>query len=220
MKRNAMLLGAVVLSMFAGVASASVVSKDLGTAVPPVSVGPYFMNKFDQTAQPANGTSVASIPGFAGGTSVGTSPNATKQTIGAGWATWSNGYTGAVFVYTGTTATLTLPAGSHAFYLYAEPQQFQNFNITVTPSVGAPISVTVNGQGGANGYAFYTTANETLNTVKVTTADPTGFAVGEFAINNGPAVFLDIPTLDPAMLIALAVLLLGAGAWIYRRNRA
>jgi hypothetical protein len=30
----------------------------------------------------------------------------------------------------------------------------------------------------------------------------------------------NIPTLDPAMLIALAVLLLGAGVWMYRRNRA
>jgi hypothetical protein len=172
----------------------------------------------------ADATVVATIPGGPGGSTLGVVPSAAKQTIGTCWATWSHGPTGPVFTYIGaqlsTTTAITLPASSHAFYLYAEPNNFGSFNITVTPSVGAPVSVNVVGNSGANGYAFYTTANETLTKVTVTTADASGFAIGEFALYNGAAQFVDIPALEPGMLAALAVLLLGAGIWMQRRRKA
>src|SRR6266478_8857200 len=128
MKRKTMFLAAIALSVVAVAANAGIVSVNLGTAAPPTAVGPYFMGVFSQVPQAAiaNGTSVASIPGGPGGTSLGVAPNMVKQTVGAGWATWSNGYTGAVYteLTAATTTTVTLPASSHAFYLYAEPNSF------------------------------------------------------------------------------------------------
>jgi hypothetical protein len=157
------------------------------------------------------------VPGGPNGITLGLSPNATKQTIGSGWATWSHGYTGAVYTYLPTAlSTITLPPATKAFYLYAEPNTFQVFTVTVTPNIGSPVTVNVNGSAGANGVGFYTNAGETLKTVTVTTSDASGYAIGEF----GFYADLSIPTLDPAMLIALAVVLLGAGMWMYRRNHS
>jgi hypothetical protein len=50
-------------------------------------------------------------------------------------------------------------------------------------------------------------------------AAPTG---GALIASKDPLLLtiVQIPTLSPAMLAALAVLLLGAGFWMYRRNRA
>jgi hypothetical protein len=41
----------------------------------------------------------------------------TKAAIGSGWATWSHGYTGAVYWAAGLSQTVTLPPGAQCFYL-------------------------------------------------------------------------------------------------------
>jgi hypothetical protein len=45
----------------------------------------------------------------------------------------------------------------------------------------------VQGEAGAQYFGFYGNGSATLSSITVTTADPTGFAVGEFGINPSAA---------------------------------
>ena len=218
MKRKTMFLAAVAFSVFTGAATAAVIGVDLGTVAPSSSLGPFTLIPYATAPQAAiaDFTIVTTIPG---GPTLTVSPGADKRTVPASWTTWSHAYVGPVFFNGGgTTATLTLPPSTHAFQLYVEPNTFGAFNVTVFPGFGAPVTVSVNGSGGANGFGFYATAGETLKTL-VITADPGagGFAMAEFASAQAD---LSVPALEPGMLAALAVLLLGAGIWMQRRRRA
>jgi hypothetical protein len=159
-----------------------------GTAAPPATLGPYTMTPFGLDAQTI-GANVTGVSGPAG--TIGFSPVLNHDRIGQGWATWSHGYTGDVYdtfdsgAPDPTQATITLPAGTKAFYFYAEPQQFGTFSVEATAQDGTtsgPISVV--GNSGARYFGFYGTGSATLSSITVTTADPTGFAVGEFGING------------------------------------
>jgi hypothetical protein len=135
----------------------------------------------------ALGVDVPSVSGPAG--TIGFSPALNHDRIGNGWATWSHGYTGDVYDTLGaedlTQATITLPAGTKAFYFYAEPQQFATFSVAATAQDGTTSGpITVQGNSGAQYFGFYGTGSATLSSITVTTADPTGFAVGEFGING------------------------------------
>jgi hypothetical protein len=104
--------------------------------------------------------------------------------VGDGWATWSHGYTGDVYFVQGDQLVMSLPADTKAFYFYAEPNDFDTFDVTATASDGTtsgPISVT--GDSGAKYFGFYATGGAILSTITVT-VDPgaRGFAVGEFGI--------------------------------------
>ena len=158
-----------------------------GTAAPPATLGPYTMAPFGLDSQ-AIGTAVSTVTDPAG--TIGLSPALQHDRIGQGWATWSHGYTGDVydtFAVGGLqTATITLPPGTKAFYLYAEPQQFAVFSVEATAQDGTTSGpIAVQGQAGAQYFGFYGTGDATLSTITVTTADPSGFAVGEFGINGG-----------------------------------
>ena len=120
---------------------------------------------------------------------IGLSPALQHDRIGQGWATWSHGYTGDVydtFAVGGLqTATITLPPGTKAFYLYAEPQQFAAFSVEATAQDGTTSGpIAVQGQAGAQYFGFYGTGDATLSTITVTTADACGFAVGEFCAGD------------------------------------
>ena len=109
--------------------------------------------------------------------------------MGNGWATWSHGYTGDVYWTTGTQATDTLPPGTKAFYLYAEPNQFQLLSVEAVAQDGTTSGpVNVQGNSGAQYFGFYGTGDKTLASITVTTADPTGFGIGEFGINGGVVI--------------------------------
>ena len=83
----------------------------------------------------------------------------------------------------------TLPAGTKAFYFYAEPQQFALLQIQATAQDGTTSGpIDVQGFAGAQYYGFYGTGASTLSSITVTTTDPTGFAVGEFGINGGVVI--------------------------------
>ena len=79
------------------------------------------MQAFGTDSQPT-GQPVRGVTGPSG--EISFSPELNHATVGAGWQTWSNGYTGDVYSTSGQTVTVTLPGGTRAFYLYAEPQQF------------------------------------------------------------------------------------------------
>lgn len=163
----------------------SVVFSDApGTSAPPPKLGPYAMTAFASDTQPG-GSDVNGVAAPDG--TLGFSPALDHELVGGGWNTWSNGYTGDVYATGSDAITLTLPAATNAFYFYAEPEQYQVFTITATNSDGTTSGdVPVQGQGGAEYFGFYSTdSSSPLTSITVTTADPDGFAVGEFGIAEG-----------------------------------
>ena len=156
-----------------------------GTGSPPATLGPYTMTAFGPDTRPT-GNTVTDVTGPTG--TVGFSPPLTHSTVGNGWATWSNGYTGDVYwTNTGSTITITLPAGTGAFYLYAEPNALSPFDVQATAQDGTTSgAILVDGNGGAQYFGFYGTGGATIATVTVTTADTTGLGVGEFGISAAP----------------------------------
>src|ERR1044072_2833511 len=107
------------------------------------------------------------------------------------WNPGSNGYAGDVYSTDSSgdvsTVTITLPAGTQAFYLYAEPNTKTPLTVTAQSQLGATSgSVTADGNGGAKSFRFYELEGATLASVTVTSNDSNGFAVGEFGIKVGP----------------------------------
>jgi hypothetical protein len=185
-------LAGLALATASVTANADVLFQNLGTGAPPATVGSHTVTPFDQAPQAAIAgfSDVTVIPGGPGGATISVSPAANKRTIGSGWATWSHGYTGVVYYNNGgTTATLTLPAGTKAFYVYVEPNNFNLYNISAATDSGANSgAIPVNGSSGATGFAFHTTAGESIATITITAdAGAAGFAFGEFGISTGPA---------------------------------
>jgi hypothetical protein len=150
-----------------------------GTGAPPATLGPYTMTPFATDSQ-AVGSEVSGVGG------IGFSPSLQHLQVGNGWATWSHGYTGDV--YWNDTAptspiTITLPVGTKAFYFYAEPDQFDTLTVQATAQDGTTSgAIPVDGNGGAQYFGFYGTGDKTLSSITVSSADPQGFAVGEFGI--------------------------------------
>jgi hypothetical protein len=210
------LLAAGALAMFALTASSATAvtppqapsalvsfSPGPGTGPPPGFLGGFFMTPFPLDAQ---GSPVTSVPSPLGCDVLFGTPTRPQSlghvTVGAGWATWSHGYTGDV--YTNFTAGgpgsfndvdyttyLTMPPGTKAFYLYAEPNSFglHRINATAVGSDGSFASsgyVQVEGFGGARFYGFYANAFTTITRIVVTAkSDANGFAIGEFGIAGG-----------------------------------
>jgi hypothetical protein len=155
-----------------------------GTAAPPATLGPYTMTRFGADPQPLNtGPVVTSVNDPAG--TIAFSPALNHSRVGNGWATWSHGYTGDVYwTDAASTITITLPSGTAAFYLYAEPNTRSPFNVTAMAQDGTtsgPISV--DGNGGARYFGFYGIGGANLASITVTTDDPAGLGVGEFGIS-------------------------------------
>jgi hypothetical protein len=150
-----------------------------GTGTPPKKLGHYKMHTFAADSSSC-GTAESTLAGPTG--PVGFSPSLTHQVVGTcAWASWSNGYTGDVYVTTGSSVTLTLPAPTKAFYLYVEPEEFTTFTVTVSSATTTSGPVSVNGDAGATFFGFYATRGD-MTSVIVSCTDPDGFAIGEFGI--------------------------------------
>jgi hypothetical protein len=158
-----------------------------GTGPPPATLGSCPMTAFGADPQPPGMVSSVAAPG---GGSVTFSSPLNHTTVGSGWATWSNGYTGDVYVISGTSpVTLTMPSNTYAFSLYAEPDHYHVFTVTATTQDGTTSgAVPVNGYHGAQYFGFYTTSSASpILSVTVSTTD-TSMAIGEFEIDQGPSV--------------------------------
>jgi hypothetical protein len=115
------------------------------------------------------------------------SPKLECEQVGSGWETWSNGFTGDVYwdsadIGSSTTMTLTLPAGTTAFYFYAEPDEFETFDLQATAQNGTTSGpLQVYGDAGAQYFGFYANgAGTNIQTITISCNDD--FAVGEFGI--------------------------------------
>ncbi len=156
-----------------------------GTDAPPPYLGKYKIKPFTALSC-SQGQTYAQVAGPTG--KAGLNPGSVCEEVGSGWATWSHGYTGDVYwddtsVGSTTTLRLTLPAGTRAFYFYAEPDQFATFIMQATTQSGATSGpIPVAGSSGAQYYGFYSNGpGQQIKTITIVCQDD-DFAVGEFGI--------------------------------------
>ncbi|MDP2955967.1 MAG: hypothetical protein Q8N53_06080, partial [Longimicrobiales bacterium] len=110
-----------------------------------------------------------------------------RTCIGSGWATWSNGFRGNVYPTGGSkTQTITLPAGTKAFYFYVEPNPFslQTFQVVAQPGDVSSGSFSAHGSSGAV-YVGVFDRGGTITSVTITGS--TDFATGEYGWSSGAA---------------------------------
>jgi hypothetical protein len=215
--------GTMVLSLVTPTLAAPVYV-NLGTAAPPGTLGLiYTMEAFPNDTSAA-GSLVASLAPPAAPVSgqLAFLPELVHYEIVSGgvWGTWSHGYAGDVYHLNefdlGTNVlTMTLPTDTKAFAFYLEPGFFDlyDFSINVDTFAGSslsPITASINGDGGATGFGFYTDdPSDSLTSITITGDGtwPDGFAVGEFSINSIP----NVPDGGTTLLL-LGVALSGIGA--------
>ncbi|HWS77626.1 MAG TPA: hypothetical protein VN205_04535 [Thermomonas sp.] len=189
-------LAGVMLAVASFGASADILFQNLGTSAPPATIGGHSLQQFDQAPQSALAeySTVGVVPGNPVAGDLTLSPSGSKYTASGSWgsAPWPGSYTGAIYLIASTTGTLSLPANTKAFYFYTQGNQIGTNTITATTDSGTtsgPIAVYSNfGAEGATGFAFYTTAGESITSITINTSSSSGFAIGEFAINAGPTI--------------------------------
>ncbi len=160
---------------------------DVGTEAPPPTLGGYTMETVNPTPTEL-GELVSGIEGPTG--TIAFSEPLRYERVAEGWETWSNGYTGAVYTVShlngeGLAETvITLPFNTGAFYLYAEPDEFENFSVTATAQDGTTSGpTTVYGEAGAQYFGFYASCGNAVSTIRITDgeSDPE-LGIGEFGI--------------------------------------
>jgi len=191
------ILVSVIFLTLATAANAAVVATDLGTTAPPATLGPFTM-----TSMAISGPDGTTLSSLTDGTyTLGFSPSLTTSTVPTGWITWSHGATPRVLYFVWATSspgpfTVTATPPVVGIQLYLEPANTGPFSLTVDAYSGASLlasqTISVNGNAGANGYGFHTTAGEQLDRLVITLPDAAGgFAIGEIARANGTAVTVD-----------------------------
>ncbi|MCC6678084.1 MAG: hypothetical protein IT436_13165 [Phycisphaerales bacterium] len=178
-------LALLAVAGFASLAPGGIGVETYGTAAPT-----GFVHDFTVDAPPFRGdvfADVTSTPDWAGRAITFSTPVSVRA-IGAGWATWSHGYTGNVFYTNGATSLTMTLEDIRAFQFYGEPNPFAVFQTTATGSDGST-SVAAqqfpDGSSGATGWGFYGTGG--ANVASVTVSSDEDFAVGEFATDWIPA---------------------------------
>jgi hypothetical protein len=202
-------------------ANAAIIGVGGGTGDPASTLGPYTMTPFALDNSPG-GTIINSLASPLGGSLTfsyslsGESAPSTSQ--------WGNSYTANVYLPATNSGmnpdlTLTLPSGTAAFYLFAEPNGFSRpESITVTAQDGTFVTqvVTSTSSSGAQYFGFYATGSDEITSLTV--SDPTSnnsFIVGEFGIAAVP--LSSTPTPEPSSLVLSCIFFATFGmAWSYK----
>ena len=195
-------LAGVLLAAASFAANADILFQNLGANAPPATVGSHAVTPFDQSVQAAipdsYETPLSVIPGGPGGSTLATSPGVFKATLQSSWGSdpWPGAFLGAIYFsgFSTNSITLTLPPNTQAFYFYLQNNYDGNAadTVTVATNSGAtsgPVLLQTDffGQNvGANGFAFHTTAGESITSITIQTNNTTGFAIGNFGISAGP----------------------------------
>ncbi|MCC6678085.1 MAG: hypothetical protein IT436_13170 [Phycisphaerales bacterium] len=178
---------ALALLLLAGVAPlapAGIGVETYGTAAPPTTLGSSWMHSAPLRTDLYTDVFSTPLCDIVPSMVVYFSDPVSVRQIGAGWATWSHGYTGNCF-YTNGFRSLTMTFGDwgiSAFQFYAEPNPFGVFQMTATGSDGTTAVSSQqfpDGAGGAVGWGFYGTHGSRLMSVAIRC--DVDFAVGEFA---------------------------------------
>lgn len=157
-----------------------------GTGAPPSTLGPYTMTAFGDDGL-ARSNYTTSVPAPGGGV-LGFNPRVQAWDADSVSGTWTAGYTGRLYVQgTAEPLTLTLPAGTKAFYFYAEDNAWGSRTVSATVQTGAtsgPIDVTtVNATPSAKYFGFYSASGATdIVTITITSSGSGGRILGEFGI--------------------------------------
>lgn len=115
------------------------------------------------------------------GTQLSFSGAANVRSIGSGWSTWSGGYTGNVLYTNGATSfTINFDTAVGGFGLFAEPNPFDIFTLTMTLSDGSIVSGDYSGSSGAGFLGFVGNGISSA-----TISSSTDFAVGDFYVASG-----------------------------------
>ena len=169
------------LTVLAPLAQAQLIGVAGSKAAPEKEYGGYTMTQFEDDTRP-DYTLVNKVGSPLGGSVLFGKLPVIHSEIGAGWLTWSNGYVGDVYYAASLVPlTLTLPTETKAFYFYAESNNRGNHNFTVK-SGNVTLKETINGNGGAELFAFYAVGDALLSSITISSNDITGFAIGEFGI--------------------------------------
>jgi len=180
----------------------------------PASFGDYGFKPFASDTNPLGATldSVASPLGGRVQFRKDQIPTYTQHwTIGNGWASWGQDYTGDVYSdLVSTGLTITLPAQTGAFYFYAEPDPQYPIPITVTDDLNDTLVTFVNGSGQADGFVIAAPLGKSISTLRITSLYP--FAVGEFGI---AAVVPE--SASQALIVGLGLFAIGVGRSAWRR---
>lgn len=154
-----------------------------GTHAPPAKLHGFSMKKFGPDHRKV-GHHVGSVTGPTG--KLVFSRSIVHLRPGRGWGDWSNEYDGDVYFRHGDSVSLTLPAGTKAFYFYVEPNKFGTWPITArSDGSSSRVRVTASNSGGAKYFGFFANRPR-AHVAKITvTAPPSadGFAIGEFGIH-------------------------------------
>ncbi len=197
--KQSLFLAVIVLLQFSVQAGVSFDGSP-GTAAPPTGLGGYVMTPFgldNVNAVHGFGTPNYNTPSVA--VPLGNCSGAISfdvpldhRRIGTGFPSWSNGYTGDVYMGQGKTIKIMLPAGTKAFYFYATDEGYDpatntypgnTFNVKADGDDGSTSGmIPIVSPSGAKYFGFYATGGSSLMMITVTSTNLRA-VIGEFGIS-------------------------------------
>jgi len=173
---------------------------------PPATLGPYRMIPFPEDPRRADFTPVTSVPGPTG--DILFSRTGYHDRVGDDWPLWGHEYRGDVYHFRGnavpyggtfeTSVTITLPAGTIAFYMNVNTELARPGAVAhVTTGASAAAAEVRPLKGMDSVLVTIYSLDEPLDSVTVTVSGPS-LAIGEFGICGAPT---GNPRADVAVVI-------------------